>query len=546
MTRLPPPIEGLHLAAPSLPRALAPRRRWPSPVWLVPVLAVAVTAWLGLRALRDRGPTVTITFATAEGLEPRRTTIRYKSVEIGVVEAIELLDDRSGVRVTARLSRSAQPLLVEDARFWVVRPRVSMGGVSGIGTLITGAHIGFEAGASTRPRHAFAGLETPPSDQPGRQGRRYLLRGDNIGSLDVGSPVYLRRFQVGQVTRVGLDPGGDGVVLEVFVDAPHHQHVTAGTRFWNASGVDLTVSSRGLKLDTQSLASVLLGGIAFETPGPTPAAPAPAGAEFRLWAAREVAMRNPGASTDRYVLVFERPVRGLTAGAPVDLLGIDVGEVSAVDLELDARRGTSRTVVTIEVHPSRILVRDDAGVVRPAEESAPLLARLVQRGLRAQLRADNLLTGQRSVALDVVPGAGPARLEGERLSGQLPTFEGGPADLREGLGRLVAKMEKLPLEPLLGEGTQAARELRATLASTGKLVERVDGELVPQMSALVARTSETMGSVERSLSSEGPLQHELRGTLRDLGNAGQALRSLAEYLERHPESLVRGKREDRR
>src|SRR4051794_36081818 len=150
-----------------VPRAVPlrmPLSRWrPSLVWLVPAIAALVGGWLAVRAVWQRGPTVTITFATAEGLEAHRTTIKYKSVDIGTIKSIELLEDRSGVVVTAELTRRAEGLLGDDARFWVVRPRVTLAGVSGIGTLFTGAHIGFDAGGSPHRRRDFTGLEAPPS-----------------------------------------------------------------------------------------------------------------------------------------------------------------------------------------------------------------------------------------------------------------------------------------------------------------------------------------------------------------------------------------------
>jgi paraquat-inducible protein B len=515
MNSVPMPIES---SPRGLPRPARSRRWRPSPVWLVPLLALLAAAWLAARAIWRRGPVVTITFATAEGLEPRRTTIKYKAVDIGLVTSIELLDDRSGVKVTAELSPRAAPLLVDDARFWVVRPRVTAAGVSGIGTLLTGAHIGFDAGASARQRQDFVGLEAPPSTISGRRGRRFLLRGDNLGSLDAGAPLFLRRFQVGEVTRVALAPRGAGVVLEVFVDAPYHQHVTTNTRFWNASGLDVTLDARGIKLDTQSVASVLTGGIALEAPAGFPeGAPAEEGAGFLLFPGREAALRNPGSSTDHYRLVFSRSVRGLAVGAPVELFGFDVGEVSAISLDFDHETSTFRTVVEVGVQPARL----------PGGESRKLLRRLAQRGLRAQLRSVNLLTGQRYVAFDDVPGAGRVRL----APGQLPTFEGGADDLPTALTRLATKLEKVPVAELAGE-------LRQTLAGAARLFPRAE--------AVMGQAGKTLASVDQTMSPDAPVQRDLRTSLRDLGSAGTAVRSLAEYLERHPESLIRGKKEDRR
>jgi paraquat-inducible protein B len=502
-------------------------------VWLVPVVAALIGGWLAVRALWLRGPTVQITFATAEGLQANRTTIQYRSVEIGLVRSIDLLDDRTGVVVTAELSRRAERLLVDDARFWVVRPRVSTAGVSGIGTLFTGAHIDFDPGVARTPRRTFVGLEAPPSTVAGRRGHRFLLRGDDIGSLEIGSPIYLRRLQVGQVTRVGLADDGAAVTVEVFVDAPYHRQVTRSTRFWNASGVDLTVGPRGIKLDTQSLASVLMGGIALETPADGEPAAA-AGATFLLFTGREAAMRSLGART--FQVVFSQPVHGLAAGAPVDLLGQEIGQVSRVSVDFDPVTVDPRTVVTLSIQADRLRTR---GAL--ATDVEPLLDRLIQRGLRAQLRAENLLTGQRIVAFDLVAAAPRARIDWSRQPVELPTYAGPADDLPTVVRRLASKLERVPVEDLAREGTLAARQMRRTLEDTSRLVT----EIRPQVTAVLGKADRTLDSVDGAFSSDAPLQRDLRQSLRDVSGAGYALRSLAEYLERHPEALLRGKKEDR-
>ena len=556
VSRMPSRIQKLPSAV-ILPSGAPGRRlpgwvRLPSLVWLVPAVAALIGVWLAIHALRQRGPTVTITFATAEGLEAHRTTIKYKSVNIGTIKSVDLLADRSGVVVTAELTRQVEGLLVDDARFWVVRPRVSVTGVSGIGTLISGAHIGFDRGSAEKSRRDFVGLEAPPTTISDRRGQRFVLHASDAGSLDVGSPVYLRRLQVGQVTRLALDQRGEGVGLEVFVDAPHDQQVTTQTRFWNASGVDLSLSTRGLRLDTQSLASVLLGGVAFETPPDgTDAAPAGAGADFTLYPGRDTAMRSPGSPANRYALVFQRPVRGLAPGSPVELAGGEVGEVLTVEVELDARTTAPRTVVMIGVQPNRLRVRSGASVAAPSNdrEARALLERMVARGLRARVRTGNLVTGQRYVSLDVVAGARPVRIDWRRQPGQLPTLDGdGDDDLPAALARLASRLEQLPLEDLAREGTLAARELRGTLAGATRLMNQIDTQLAPQVGAMLQHADRTLGALDSAagtLAPDAPLPSELRGLVRDLGGAGQAVRTLADYLERHPESLLMGKKKDR-
>ncbi|MEO5768296.1 MAG: MlaD family protein [Polyangia bacterium] len=530
--------------------------RWrPSLVWALPALVVLLGVVLAIRTFRQRGSTVTITFATADGLEPNKTTIRYKSVVVGIIKRIDLLENRSGVAVTTELSPQMTPLLVEDARFWVVRPRVSATGISGMGTLLAGAHVAFDAGVSPTSRREFVGLESIPSTVSERRGRRFTLRAENLGSVDVGSPLYLHRFQVGQVSSVALAADGNATLLEVFVDAPYNAHVTADTRFWNASGVDLTMDARGIKLDTQSLASMITGGVAFETPaldGPgesptTPLSAAP-GSTFPLFADRTAALRAPSRGGRTFLLSFKRPPGALMPGSPVELLGLEVGEVLGVDSDFDARTAEPRTLVTLTLRQERIRLRQSSAPASlsppvPSDGITEMLTGLVQRGLRGRIRTSNVLTGRRYVALDIVPRAprSTVALDWSRQQITLPSFEGPSDDLVESMTRLVAKMDKVPVEELVREGTLATRQMRRTFEQTSLLMGQLSTDVTPRLTALMGQTQKTLGSVESTLDKDAPLQRDLRTALKELSKAGRSVGSLAGYLERHPQSLIWGK-----
>src|SRR4051812_27794207 len=243
--------------------AVAPRRARFSPIWIVPIVAAAVAIGIGWQRLASEGPTITITMKSADGIEAGKTFVKYKEVNIGQVTAVRLTDDTSAVEVTAKIAKSAAPLMVEDARFWVVRPRISLSGVSGLSTLLSGNYIGFEAGASKTKGRAFTALDIPPIVTGGLPGRTYVLKAKDLGSLGISSPIYYRRLQVGQVVAYDLAPDGKSVQIQAFVNAPYDQFVTTDTRFWNASGVDVSFGANGLDVRTQSLVSLLEGGVAF-------------------------------------------------------------------------------------------------------------------------------------------------------------------------------------------------------------------------------------------------------------------------------------------
>ena len=330
-------------------------RRTVQLVWIVPLIAVLIGGWLAVKSILDKGPTITITLESAEGIEAGKTKIKYKDVDVGLVNEVGFAKGTLQVVVTADLVKGTEPYLLDDARFWVARPRISGGTVSGLGTLLSGAYIGMDIGRKGRPKRDFAMLKEPPAFTSDVPGREFVLHNDNLGSLDVGSPIYFRRLQAGLVTGYELDKDGKGVTLKVFVNVPYDKFVTGNTRFWQASGIDMTIDARGVKIDTQSLTSILIGGLAFETPLDSVAMPpAAAKAEFRLFANRADALKNPEQDAVKWILVFNESIRGLAVGAPVDFRGIELGYVTAINVDLDRIQNQVHMVIEVQTFPSRL------------------------------------------------------------------------------------------------------------------------------------------------------------------------------------------------
>jgi paraquat-inducible protein B len=392
-----------------LPRAVAdPERRKRLPlVWILPLIAIIAAAIVVIQQSLAQGPRVEISFLGADGIEANKTKIRYKDVDIGDVTGVHLAKDRKTVVVTARIHRDASDYLLDDTRFWVVRPRVTGGSVTGLGTLVSGAYISLDVGRSTVERRRFAGLEVPPivtSDFPGRE---FVLHAEEIGSLSVGSAVYYRHIAAGQVVAYSLDPGGASVTIKIFIYNPYDAFVTQATRFWQASGVDMSIDSEGVKLRTESLTSILEGGIAFQAPpGAGAAKGVPSDTAFVLYTDRERAMRQSDTEVRTFVMYFKGSLRGLSVGAPVDLRGITIGEVKALSVEYEREGGTLRFPVEVDIYPQRIRGRNrradrPLGIDDSSETaSRALVDSLVAHGMRAELRTGSLLTGQKYVALD--------------------------------------------------------------------------------------------------------------------------------------------------
>jgi paraquat-inducible protein B len=515
-----------------------PPRRRIQLVWIIPIVAAIAGAYIAITTILAQGPTATISFRTAEGLEAGKTKIRYKDVEIGLITHVALERDASGVIAEAQFAKEASGLLVEDTRFWVVKPRVSSSSVTGLGTLFSGSYLGVDVGKSNTARRRFVGLEVPPIVTADVPGTRFGLRSEEIGSLGIGSPLYYRRIEVGQVVSFALDPDGRGVTLQVFVNAPYDQYVTANTRFWHASGVDITLDATGVKVDTASLASIIAGGIAFQAPPDLlPAEPAPAETTFNLVSDRATAMRHTDTEVLTMQLYFAESLRGLLPGAPIDFHGITIGEVKSVDLEFDAETEHFRFPVVIDLYPDRLRSKVRGGAMqRPpteAEEHARLNA-LVAQGLRAQLRTGNLLTGQLYIALDFFPQAVKANLDWDQSPPQLPTTQGTFGELQAMVGGLTKKLDAIPIDRI-------SKELEGTLADTRTLLKRLDADVAPAARDVMGDASKTLQAAQATLASDAPLQADLRQTLQELTRATASMRDLLDYLQRHPEAFIRGK-----
>lgn len=515
----------------SLPEALVDDRRRVSLVWLIPLVAVLAALWLGYRTYTQQGPLVSITFLTAQGLEAGKTRVRFKDVDVGVVEAIELTRDLSKVRVRVRLSAQVENFLNDATRFWVVRPRLSRGQVSGLETLVGGSYIGVDLSTEGGARREFLGLETPPIVTATEPGKTFTLHADTLGSLAEGSPVQYRGIEVGRVVGYALREQ-DGVDIQVFVHAPHDAKVRTDTRFWNASGVGLSLDANGIRLNTDSLAAILLGGIAFGTPpGQAAGDPAADGADFRLFTNEAVALERRFTKRETWQLAFAGSVRGLLPGAPVEFRGIRVGEVLDVRLRLNTTDLQTRIPVTIAIEPERL------DIIDVQADRRELWDLLVKRGLRAQLKTGNLLTGTVFVDLDFYPEDPPREIAWEGEVPELPTV---PTPFDE-LRGLLTRLARLPLDRMGEDLGKSLAALRDTMDATNALLKRLDRETASELTKTLEQTRRTLAGVDKVLAPNSPLQSEAHRVLQELGSAARSMRIMADYLERHPEALIRGK-----
>jgi paraquat-inducible protein B len=535
MSTAPTPPSGEELPTPALQS-----RSWiPRLVWAVPIVAAVIGISLLIRNWENAGPRITISFLSGEGLQVGKTLVKYRDVAVGRVSAVVLSADHQTVVVSVDLSKDTAGLLRADTQFWIVRPRIGVGSVSGLDTLLSGVYIGMKTGAATLGERRFVGLENPPALSHGPRGRELQLHAARAGSLSIGAPVYFRQFQVGRVIDENLLPDGSTRVT-VFVEAPYDGFVKPVTRFWNASGIDVKLGADGLNVQTESLAALLAGGIAFDD-GPIEALFAAGGTagEITLYKNETEAMAPPDGDPHYVRMRFSQALRGLDVGAPVEFVGVNIGSVVAVDLGYQRQDRSFPVIVTAKLYPRRMGQAYEAlaaqGNTESVETLAAFVGTLVHRGLRAQPRSGSLLTGKLYIALDFLPASPRIAFDASIRPLELPTVNGSYQELEANIGRLVKKVNDLPLEQITADLHTDLKDLHETLS---ELHSRVLPSAVDTLSALHG----TLDSADRTLDVESPLQRGLAETLSETRGTLQAVHDLADYLDRHPDALLRGRR----
>ena len=517
-----------------------------SAIWLIPLVTLLIAAWLGVRTVSQQGPLVTLQFNSADGLTAAQTRVRHKAVELGQVEEIRLTDDMSKVLVRVRMTREAAPYLTDQARFWVVRPLISSGSLAGIETLVSGSYIEMDPGGREgASKTEFVGLEQPPGVRSGEPGRTFALKADRIGSLAPGAPVFYRDITVGEVLGYDLGDGVGPVTIEVFVRAPYDGFVRAGSLFWNASGLSIQAGADGVRVELASLQALLNGGVAFNSPRERNE-PVQAGAVFPLYQSLSEAQASGYRNKLEFVTYFTSAVRGLNAGAAVEFLGIQVGTVRDVKLVIDDASGTARVRVVLEVQPERIIAPDQA-----RDDPFLVAQRMVRNGLRAQTKTASYITGQQVLAVDFVPGATPAELVLDGKEWVLPSVGGGLDNILTAVSGIAAKIDRLPLDQIAGNLNVTLRSAAGAMGSVQELVRKTDAGLTPALKRLpeiaqavqeaAVRAGRTFGSLEGSYGQNSQFNRELERAMTQVGDTARSIRILADYLDRHPEALVRGR-----
>lgn len=535
------------------------KKSWlPSLVWLIPLVAALVGLVLIINVLNKRGPEISISFKTAEGLTAGKTKLKYKDVDIGEVENITLSEDRSKVLVNVQLNKDAKFFTAKDTRFWVVKPRLDPSGISGLGTLFSGAYIAADAGESEEYIREFVGLETQPIVTRDDNGKQFILRAKDIGSLDIGSPVFYRRLKVGRVAAYNLDEDGKGVNLRIFIEQPYTKFVGVNTRFWHTNGIDVQFDASGFRLNTQSLATLALGGLSFLSLDDEPGPIAKENTSFLLAEDESTAFKESDGHADTVILNFNHSIRGLKPGAPVDFRGVVIGEVKSLGIEYDKKTHRFHMPVVIVVYPERLgrTFNEENGSDEKSHNQRMKV--MVDDGLRAQLRTGNILTGQKYIALDFYPKAAKVKLASSKEINEIPTIPGSFDELQGNLETIAEKLSAVPFDQIGQEMQATLKTMHKTLADADQLANSLNNDVVPEIKNAMIDVQNTLDNADRTLisankafnhaettlSEDSAIQQDLRKTLQALSRAATSLKVLTDYLEQHPESILRGKQAD--
>ncbi|MDR3432312.1 MAG: intermembrane transport protein PqiB [Rouxiella aceris] len=507
-------------------------KRW-SPVWIIPVVTALIGAWILFYHFSHQGPEVTLITTSADGIEAGKTTIKSRSVNVGKVEAVSLSDNLQQVIIKARLDAGMEKMLKGDSVFWVVKPQIGREGISGLGTLLSGAYIELQPGAKGEEKNDYKLLDAPPLASPDAEGIRVVLTSDRAGQLNPGDPVLFRGFQVGSVETSHFDPTLRQLRYQLFIRAPYNRLVTSNVRFWKESGVSFDMSAQGMRVQMGSLTTLFGGGVSFDVPeGWEPGDEAVNSATYQLFDDQRTIQNSLYTKHIDYVLFFSDSVRGLQPGAPVEFRGIRLGTVGQVPYQIPGTAGQIdsdyRIPVLIRIEPDRFnkMLGDSFNM------NEHLLSAL-KGGLRASLKSANLLTGSLYVDLDFYPNAkpwtGPKEIDGQVL---LPTVSGGLAQIQQKLMATLDKINALPLNPMIEEATRTLAESQKTMKSTKKTLDSLNAIVSSkEMKDLPQDMQKTLLQLNRSMQGFQPGSPAYNKMVDDMQRLDETLRELQPVLK---------------
>jgi paraquat-inducible protein B len=512
------------------------KRKAISTVWIVPIVALIVGAWLIIHNIKEKGPEIQIIFKSAEGVQADKTVLKYKDIEVGKVTSVNFTADLSSVIVTAEMKQNMEPYLTEKSRFWVRKARIGLNQVEGLDTLLSGVYIVFDPKKEGKSIRKFKGLETVPVVSMDEKGTNYVLKAEDIGSIDIGSPIYYKKLPAGRVSDYKLSEDKKSVEINIFIKAPFDKLITDNTRFWNASGISASFSANGVDIQSESLTALLSGGLAFDNFNlqKKPNKKVIAGHQFILYKTLKEAKKKHYNRELFFWVYFDSSIRGLSVGAPVEFRGVNIGEVIDFSLIGNAHNAHFKIPILIKIEPERfVIINHDKNATSGVDTA--ILKKLINHGLRAQLKSGNLITGELYVDLDMYKDAPDATLRQENGLYIIPTVPGTIETLKSDLKTVLDHIAAVPFD-----------EIGIELQS---LLKDIRSGTIPKLDATIKSTDDMMKGAGASLQvlqknyldSNAEINKKMIKLLDEMTKTSRSVKNLTDYLERHPDALLKGK-----
>ena len=512
------------------------KKRGISTIWIVPIVALLIGAWLFYQSASQKGQTIDIIFKNATGIKADKTVIKYKDVEIGKVKEVTFGEELETVRVTVELKRNMTPFLSEKTRFWVVQAKMGVGGVQGLDTLLSGVYIVMDPQKGKEKVRTFTGLDQIPVISAGDKGLTFILKAENIGSLSVGSPIYYKRLKAGSVASYKLAPDGKNILIEVFIQSHFAKLINSKTRFYNASGINVSMGADGMDIQTASLVSMLMGGLEFDNFSDLgPGKPVSRDFSFTLFESKKKAKQVQYNREIYFWVYFDESIRGLSIGAPVEFRGMNIGEVVNFSLIGDADTAEFKIPILLKIEPERFTIIGNNPVNNTNQVNIPVFEKLIKKGFRAQLQTGNLITGELLIDLDLHPDAPEVIPEQKHGYYIIPSIPATLASLTNNLQSILDRIAKIPFEDIGNELNSTLKEFHAkTLPKVNTTLNSVDH--------LVKETDNMMNAARKNyLDSNAEINKQILKLLNEATRTTKSIKNLTDYLERHPESLIKGK-----
>lgn len=507
-------------------------RSW-SPVWIFPIVTALIGAWILFYHYSHQGPEVTLITTNAEGIVGGKTTIKSRSVDVGVVESTTLTDDLTHVAIKARLNAGMEKLLHTDSVFWVVKPQIGREGISGLGTLLSGVYIELQPGTKGSQPDRYTLLDSPPLAPPDAKGIRVILDSQKAGQLSPGDPVLFRGYRVGSVETSTFDTQKRTMNYQLFINAPNDRLVTSNVRFWKDSGIAVDLTSAGMRVEMGSLTTLFGGGVSFDVPdGLDIGQPVGEKTAFTLYDDQRSIQDSLYTDHIDYLMFFKDSIRGLQPGAPVEFRGIRLGTVSKVPFFTTGMRQALnddyRIPILVRIEPERIATQLGEDPDLPSH-----LTELLKRGLRGSLKTGNLVTGALYVDLDfynnVPPVTGMREFGGYPI---IPTVSGGLAQIQQRLMDTLDKINNLPLNPMVEQATKTLSESQQTLKRLQTTLDNLNKLTASQsMQQLPTDMQSTLRELNRSMQGFQPGSAAYNKMVTDMQRLDQVLRELQPVLK---------------